>query len=636
MTSLRWRRLATRGAAAGAARTGDRGPAIPGAEALGLRPGERLELWSFAPAPARRAAEARFAAQGIAARIRPAWKSVLHHLLEEAPPAPGETVTIAWSAPPLLPDRVHPERFLRELHPAAELWPGAVRLNPAPDPPPAAGAPVFCRLLRRREGEAALETLVRAPLRPRPAPHGAQVLAACGWLRITPAGGGAPRIDGPWEDPVERALRASFGALDATIAARRWRGPGPHFGRLLLRIEAPLADLRLGVGEEALSLAEALHEELYFGALDLLRRAAGLPAGDRSQTPGEIVPEVVAAPDPADPDARVRFALRTSPPPRRARPRPRPAPAPAEAPDLETLARPMRAAEVATALGALGGRRLLLRSHRGRAVEARLLPGEGPAAMIGGGQHGNEPTGIPGALLAARILAAEGVPVAVSPLENPDGQAFHERLRRVAPGHMHHAARYTARGADLAFLPGGEGRMRGRIRAATGAELFVSLHGYPSHEWLHPFSGYLPNGFEDWSLPRGCFLILRRAPGWEAPARAALAAAARALQADPEIAALNARQLATLRSYAPSTALDLLGGVPVIEGPAPPPTQAQPFPATLVVETPDETASGPLFRLLARAQVLAAVAAVRAFRAARAAGEGPREPQGATPAPHAP
>ncbi len=156
--------------------------------------------------------------------------------------------------------------------PAAELRPG-LRLGRAP------GA---VHLLDGRE--------VWAPVRPRPLPGGGEALAACGWRRVR-GPDGAVLEDGPWETPLEAALAA----LWEVLRAQGWRGHGPHFGTLTVRIEAALEEVPLGVGEEVLSLGEALHEEVYFGALELLGAEAGLPAGDRSLTPGRIVPEIVGS-----------------------------------------------------------------------------------------------------------------------------------------------------------------------------------------------------------------------------------------------------------------------------------------------------------------------------------------------------
>ncbi len=88
-----------------------------------LPKGCSAELWGFDPAPARRAAEARLARAGVAARVRAAWKPALHMLLEEGQGARE----LLWPAAA----GAHPDRFLRELHPAAELRPG-LRLGRAP------------------------------------------------------------------------------------------------------------------------------------------------------------------------------------------------------------------------------------------------------------------------------------------------------------------------------------------------------------------------------------------------------------------------------------------------------------------------------------------------------------------------
>ncbi len=196
--------------------------------------------------------------------MRAAWKPALHMLLEEGQGARE----LLWPAAA----GAHPDRFLRELHPAAELRPG-LRLGRAP------GA---VHLLDGRE--------VWAPVRPRPLPGGGEALAACGWRRVR-GPDGAVLEDGPWETPLEAALAA----LWEVLRAQGWRGHGPHFGTLTVRIEAALEEVPLGVGEEVLSLGEALHEEVYFGALELLGAEAGLPAGDRSLTPGRIVPEIVGS-----------------------------------------------------------------------------------------------------------------------------------------------------------------------------------------------------------------------------------------------------------------------------------------------------------------------------------------------------
>ena len=167
-------------------------------------------------------------------------------------------------------------------------------------------------------------------------------------------------------------------------------------------------------------------------------------------------------------------------------------------------------------LASLGGERFAARSWQGRDVPAAHFPGSGPGLVVTAGQHADETSGVVGALRAARALAGRGVRFATVPLENPDGYALHRRLCRVHPGHMHHAARYMALGDDLQAReaePRFEAHARREALRRANAVLHVSLHGYPAGEWTRPFTGYVPRGFEAWSIPRGFFLIPSHRPG---------------------------------------------------------------------------------------------------------------------------
>mgnify|MGYP005850525377 CR=1 FL=1 len=532
------------------------------------------EVWSFAPAGARAAAEARLAARGVRAVVRPALKPALA-AFRGLPVEAGDRVEVEVPGAP----GPSPDRFAAELFPLADLLgvPVEVRVEGV------AEGPALCRA-RVWRGEAAVaEAEALVPVRLRGA-----AWAACGWVRAEFPDG---RVEaGPWEDPCEAAL---FAALEAV------RGLGRRdFGRLTLRIEGAFEDEALGVGEEAVSLAEVLHEELYFGALEILKAARGAAPGDRTVAPGQVAPEIVPAAGPVRLTVRVGEPRGVSAVARRA-------------PDWGEVERAPRAAELLAGMAALGGRPMAAVSRQGRRVEGRVLAGRGPAVLLTGGQHANEPTGPVGVLTAARRLAAEGAALGVCALENPDGYAMYEDLLRVWPRHMHHAARYTAAGCDLAYRGGWEGELRRRLGAETGAELHLSLHGYPSHEWLRPFAGYVPEGFGDWRLPRGMFLILRTAAGWEERGEAVLRAAAGALGAMPEVVALTRAQLGRLRRHAPGVEVAMLGEIPVLRQPAGAGTVA---PVTIITEAPDETVEGPVFRLLAAAQAEAAVAAARAWR----------------------
>ncbi len=60
-----------------------------------------------------------------------------------------------------------------------------------------------------------------------------------------------------------------------------------------------------------------------------------------------------------------------------------------------------------------------------------------------------------------------------------------------------------------------EKAIRVEAEARTNAKLHVNLHGYPSHEWTRPLSGYVPRSFAMWTLPKGFFLIIRHHASWE-------------------------------------------------------------------------------------------------------------------------
>lgn len=579
-------------------------------------PGARLEVWCFEPAAARRAAEAALAAEGVRLRLRAAWKPALHALLED-PPAPGERLELA----PPAPADLGPARFVQEPWPAPALFGRALRLAPPVPCAPVAEAAAEWRLRRVGPEGSARETRILAPLRPRPAPGGGpDVLAACGWVRAT-ARDGAILRDGPWQTPLETALAAAFealGGLAEAEASRPDRDAGPGLD-IVLRLEGAFEALEMhGFRDDpSVDLAEILHEELHFAGLEIFARAFGLAPGDRTLRAGRIVPVVV----PASGEAGVRLRVTA----RRQRPaaaRTRRAPGAAAGPGE----RPWTAAEIRAGLGALeglGGAARRETSLRGRPIEGRVFAGDGAGVLVTAGQHANEPSGPPAALAIAAALAGERAACAVCPMENPDGHALYARLRRLAPRHMHHAARYTALGADLTHLPpqAGERAMRDGLAAELagagetaggGAVLHLSLHGYPAHEWIRPFTGYLPRGFEGWSLPRGMHLILRYRAEAEGRARAALAAAAAALAGDREIAAFNARQLDALALHAPEAAAAQARTGPV--GVAASVVADLPVSAMLITEAPDETVEGPGFAMLVRAQVMAGLAAARAWR----------------------
>ncbi|HYM68806.1 MAG TPA: peptidase M14, partial [bacterium] len=215
--------------------------------------------------------------------------------------------------------------------------------------------------------------------------------------------------------------------------------------------------------------------------------------------------------------------------------------------------------------------------------------------LVTAGQHANETSGVVGALRAARRLAGTpGAHFALIPSENPDGYALHRLLCAEHPRHMHHAARYTALGDDLqsrSHEPLYEKAARLEALRLSGAALHINLHGYPAHEWTRPMSGYLPRGFDRWTVPKGFYLILRHHRAWADRATAFLAQLTERLGAIPGLAAFNRTQLETYRVHAGELPSPVYHDVPcqVVED------EQAPTPLTLITEFPDETIYGDLF-----------------------------------------
>ncbi len=524
--------------------------------------GARVEAWLFEDEVARRGAEKKLAAAGVQAKLRSAYKPLIHHFIEEAPKLPN-AIRVALPSHPAAP----PERFRLEAYPLAALVHAATL-----DFTPGGGALTHTVTV---DGTA---TEVFAPNRLRTDHLGQAALTPCGWLRAWGADG-ATLEDGP----IETEYEAAFAAIMAALAAHSFPATTPFFEVLEIAAGIPGIERPLPYGDEVLSTAEALHEDLYFSILEYLKHRAGLPASDRTLQPGQIVPNIVAADGPAHvtvtlhPGAATDWSL----------------PGPA---GLDDADRPLTETQIAAELDALGGEARDIRSVQGRKLAARIYPGTGTPLLLSAGQHPNETTGVAGALRAARALRAAGQRFAFIPCENPDGYALHHRLRAANPRHMHHAARYSALGDDVESRQGAqlhEKAARLALIEETGAVLHLNLHGYPAHEWTRPLSGYLPRGFELWTIPKGFFLIFRHLPGLAAQAMPFLEALTARLAEDQALSRFNATQIATWKAHAGAVPFPVLNGIPCTIAES----DRQTVPFQIITEYPDETIYGGAFRL---------------------------------------
>ncbi|HLX42503.1 MAG TPA: M14 family zinc carboxypeptidase [Bryobacteraceae bacterium] len=122
---------------------------------------------------------------------------------------------------------------------------------------------------------------------------------------------------------------------------------------------------------------------------------------------------------------------------------------------------------------------------------------------------------------ATRALLKQ-VNVILHPITNTDGAELSVQLAEITPNNMLHPGYHGALAADVAngqtdFDPVyPESRTRRQLLEAWLPDAFLNPHGYPSHEWVQPFSEYSgwvqsrqgANNGRTWWIPRGWFTSL--------------------------------------------------------------------------------------------------------------------------------
>jgi len=122
---------------------------------------------------------------------------------------------------------------------------------------------------------------------------------------------------------------------------------------------------------------------------------------------------------------------------------------------------------------------------------------------------------------ATRSLLKQ-VNVVLHPITNADGAELSVQLAEITPNNMLHPGYHGALAADVAtgqqdpdpVYP--ESRTRKQLMDAWLPDTFLNPHGYPSHEWVQPFSEYSgwvqsrqgANTGRTWWIPRGWFTSL--------------------------------------------------------------------------------------------------------------------------------
>lgn len=150
--------------------------------------------------------------------------------------------------------------------------------------------------------------------------------------------------------------------------------------------------------------------------------------------------------------------------------------------------------------------------------------------VYSGRQHANEVSSTSHVLRLAEQLvrdpatrvALQKVNVVIHPIDNPDGANLSIDLMHIDPDFLVHPGYHGALTADVQtglweadpIYP--ESRTRRQLWEQWLPDAFINPHGYPSHEWVQPFSGYAAwmirrQGVESgrtWWIPRGWFTSL--------------------------------------------------------------------------------------------------------------------------------
>ncbi|MFC4278871.1 M14 family metallopeptidase [Achromobacter aloeverae] len=550
--------------------------------------GARVQAWLFEDAAARRSAELRLSQAGVHARFFSAYKPLVHFFLDEVDVSGLAGVTVRYPVHEAAPRR----RFTLEAYPLIGMLDTMeVSLEP--------GGPELEYAVELRYATARTEQKrVFAPNHVVTDHAGVVSLTPTGWVRVESADG---KLLLDEARPTEYSR--IYDTILRVVGSQPWGEVEPYFERLEVSVDLPGIERDTGYDDEVISTFEAMHEEIYFGLLEIFQRHSGRPLGNRGLQPGQIVPDVRHS----EREVKLRIATEAYEPVRDVVSRSLGTP-------LSGVNGPLSLERIAHEMKAVGGEPFVVRSRQGRQVWGSYVRGAEPAVVISGGQHANEASGVVGALAAAHVLKARlDAHFVLIGLENPDGYALFGRLCQTNPRHMHHAARYTALGDDLAYrekAPYYELDARFKAYEMSGAQLHISLHGYPSHEWTRPLSGYLPRNFELWTVPKGFFLVMRHHPGWAGKARALIEnITARLAREQPELIRFNRRQVALFRAHAQEQGFDTVNGIPVQFTESP----GERVPLMLISEFPDETVYGDRFRFAQEVQTATALAAVDGY-----------------------
>ena len=198
-----------------------------------------------------------------------------------------------------------------------------------------------------------------------------------------------------------------------------------------------------------------------------------------------------------------------------------------------------------------------------------------PTILMMGRQHANEVSSTSHILRLAELLATDPsytsilkkVNFVLCPVMNPDGAAMAYELQKLTPTHMLHAGRYSALGMDVSSRTGGllpEAEVEGRLWRQWLPDIYLNPHGYPSHEWVQPFSGYVSPAFRAYWSSRGWYTMISglrdpRYPDHAAATAAIRDAVAREVSSNADVRAMSLRHQARYGRWATGFGPHLFG-----------------------------------------------------------------------------
>ncbi|HEX9887201.1 MAG TPA: M14 family zinc carboxypeptidase, partial [Longimicrobiales bacterium] len=164
--------------------------------------------------------------------------------------------------------------------------------------------------------------------------------------------------------------------------------------------------------------------------------------------------------------------------------------------------------------------------HEAAYVSQAKLNALKPTLFLSGRQHANEVSSTSHILRLGELLVADStyrsmlrrVNVVLHPITNPDGARLAVEMQETNPDFMLHAGYLGALGVDATSGEGDddpvypESQARRRIRETWLPDIYINMHGYPSHEWVQYFAGYSAwvrgrqGGQRSWWTPRGWFI----------------------------------------------------------------------------------------------------------------------------------